>query len=538
MKISLLKRGIKMSAEAPKSPKDITWERLAFSPDMFDTNFGDPSTPPKWRSSLAAFYYTVPEDETKENYPDRRIMYLRVMASITGCNFTSEGLVADEFVVEKLKELLDKNVLNNYQTSILQTITGKLSYYYPCSGTILQVAVFPHKSEKNVSLEDFPYVQDFEPKKRELYETVNRSGEVLAGSSEKLNLTKGTTTAESTEESDILTGVSVKVGGWGVSAETEIEGKWGTERTSETEQSETRTTDTSMERKETQSFTTTINQMYQPLLSYHLGTNRALWTISPRPNTVDSEFNLIDVSRARSDGETAVGRKLEGIQDMLLVVNLPKNRKGLCLQVTLDTGFDVYDAGIDSLYFLVVMRRILQACGKFDIEGKFKPDPPGLKMNILKETLKKDYIGIPVAVNEFQVAKQESIDVKYLGSPSKKQDFVQEANIHSKYVMRKMLDGFSSRRYKPRHFVETEAFKTVVKNCLEESDYQLEKMKVFSGAEMAVLNRLRIKTVGDLVKAMPQIRDEDILKGAKRILDMSGAIGQKIIEYERGKTIK
>jgi len=527
-----------MSEEALKLPKDITWERLAFSPDMFDTNFGDPSMPPKWRSSLAAFYYAVPEDETKENYPDRRIMYLRVAASITGCNFTSEGLVADEFVEEKLKELLGKNVLDNYQTSILQTITGKLSYYYPCSGAMLQVAVFPHNSEKNVRLEDFPYIQDFEPKKRELYETVSRSGEVLSGSSEKLNLTKGTTTSEKTEESDILTGVSVKVGGWGVSAETSVEGKWGTERTSETQQSENRATDTSMERKETQSFTTTINQMYQPLLSYHLGTNRALWTISPRPNTVDSEFNLIDVTFARSDGETAVGRKLEGIQDMFLVVNLPKDSKGLCLQVTLDTGFDVYDSKIDSNYFLVVMRRILQACGKFDNKGKFKPDPPALTMMALKEHLKTDFIGVPVVVNEFQVAKQENIETKYLGSPSKKQDFVHKANLHSKYVMRKMLDGFSSRRYKPRHFVETEAFKTVVKNCLEESDYQLEKMKVFSGAEMAVLNRLRIKTVGDLLRAIPQIKDEDILKGAKKILDISGTIGQKIIEYEGVKRLK
>ena len=42
---------------------------------MIDTNFGDLKFPPKWRSSLAVYYYMVPEEETAVAYPNSRIMY-------------------------------------------------------------------------------------------------------------------------------------------------------------------------------------------------------------------------------------------------------------------------------------------------------------------------------------------------------------------------------------------------------------------------------------------------------------------------------
>ncbi len=95
------------------------------------------------------------------------------------------------------------------------------------------------------------------------------------------------------------------------------------------------TTDTSRERRETTSFSTNFSQMYQLFNGYHLGTNRALFVIAPRPHTKTNDdplfgFNLLD-------GE----RKLEGIQDMFLVVYVPASLKGICLQVNLDTGHDV-----------------------------------------------------------------------------------------------------------------------------------------------------------------------------------------------------
>jgi hypothetical protein len=63
---------------------------------------------------------------------------------------------------------------------------------------------------------------------------------------------------------------------------------------------------------------------------------RALFVIAPRPHIASDkpgvDFNLIR-------GE----RKLEGIQDMFLVVYVPKRLGGLCLQASLDTGHDVED---------------------------------------------------------------------------------------------------------------------------------------------------------------------------------------------------
>jgi hypothetical protein len=46
--------------------QDITWTRMAFARDMIDTNFGDLTFWPKWRSSLAVYCYIVPEENTAD----------------------------------------------------------------------------------------------------------------------------------------------------------------------------------------------------------------------------------------------------------------------------------------------------------------------------------------------------------------------------------------------------------------------------------------------------------------------------------------
>jgi hypothetical protein len=46
-----------MAIQALTPPQDITWTRAAFARDMIDTNFGDLVFSPKWRSSLAVYYY-------------------------------------------------------------------------------------------------------------------------------------------------------------------------------------------------------------------------------------------------------------------------------------------------------------------------------------------------------------------------------------------------------------------------------------------------------------------------------------------------
>ena len=53
-----------MAIQTLTPPQDITWTRSAFTPDMIDTNFEDELFSPKWRSSLAVYYYIVPQEET------------------------------------------------------------------------------------------------------------------------------------------------------------------------------------------------------------------------------------------------------------------------------------------------------------------------------------------------------------------------------------------------------------------------------------------------------------------------------------------
>ena len=94
-----------------------------------------------------------------------------------------------------------------------------------------------------------------------------------------------------------------------------------------------RTTDNSQDRRETTSFSTNFEQMYQLFNGYHLGSNRAMFG-STRPHTANSGpvlgFNLIEGDR-----------KLEGIQDMFLIAYVPTKLNGICVRATLDTGHKV-----------------------------------------------------------------------------------------------------------------------------------------------------------------------------------------------------
>jgi hypothetical protein len=155
-------------------PVDITWRRLAYSRDMVDTNFGDLTLPPKWRSSLVVYQYVVPEEQTAESYPTSRIVYLSVSCSVTGWNPNEEIRGAVD-----LEEAGDQ--LDDLQRSTWQAIRGEgwAAQYWPCLGAIVQVAVYPSPEDGEVGTDDFPFILNVEPKKRELYETRSETGEFL-----------------------------------------------------------------------------------------------------------------------------------------------------------------------------------------------------------------------------------------------------------------------------------------------------------------------------------------------------------------------
>jgi hypothetical protein len=75
------------------------------------------------------------------------------------------------------------------------------------------------------------------------------------------------------------------------------------------------------------SHTTSFNQLYQLLNAYHLGTNRCVFLVAPRPHIVTRETGQIDFNLL--DGP----RRLEGIQNFFLVVECPNSSRDCVLPI-------------------------------------------------------------------------------------------------------------------------------------------------------------------------------------------------------------
>src|SRR5262249_59811803 len=88
-------------------------------------------------------------------------------------------------------------------------------------------------------------------------------------------------------------------------------------------------TDESRDRRERYATTTSISQMYNLLTGYHLGTNRAVFLMFPRPHVLQP-----------TDFRTFVQglRYIEGVQEFFLVVARPKEITGLGIEASLETG--------------------------------------------------------------------------------------------------------------------------------------------------------------------------------------------------------
>jgi hypothetical protein len=494
-----------MSITALTPPQDITWTRLAFSRDMIDTNFGDLAFSPKWRSSLAVYFYIVPEEETADAYLNSRIVYLKLTCSITGWN-PSEGLHAVK------KEAEEADQLDDLQRSLWDVITssGWVSTYWPCWGAIMQIAVYPRNPD-GVAPDDYPYILDFEPKKRELFESVTEGSEVLSGTTDATSITKGSTSVRSTEYGG---GGSFGIGSIGASA--------SFSKTKSDTTIDQKTTDTSREARETLSRTTTSSQMYQLFNGYHLGTNRAVFVVQPRPHTVTSSDQI---EGSLINGE----RKLEGLQDVFLVVHMPRSLDGFCIQAGLDTGhlatvtvpkhnvvfLDQSIGPVDPNHFpdtilppetseppvppsedpevkqLVITRRIVQSCGIFDENGnlKIQPVPERRSPEVVGEIALPD---LPTRVL-FRAANGESKNSRI--------NLANNLNMLQGRVNRLILDSASSANYQPRNFEQTSVFKSLVSHSLATSNIPLSRLAskgYISRSMLGLLNRQKITTVGDL----------------------------------------
>ena len=219
---------------------------------------------------------------------------------------------------------LNKSYSDFYAWKMFRTDALKA---WPCYGALLQAAVFPNP-HRGVALHDYPYISAFQPRKRDLYEIVSESGDVISQSGNKLNVLKGATSTDTTEDYDL------DLGGGGGGAVFQLAG-WNTGNKQEgnverrqLEDQNVTTTDASREKRESHAFTTLISQLYTLLQAYHLGSNRVVFFfMQPRPHIQDSQVTFIRGLR-----------RLEGVQEFFLIVDSPTSVRGLCVELALETA--------------------------------------------------------------------------------------------------------------------------------------------------------------------------------------------------------
>jgi hypothetical protein len=300
-------------------PVDIPWLKLCHSEDMMDATVCDRRFPLRWRSSLVVFGYQPADDQ--QTYEGMLISYLKIVCTITGFQPTGDevGITSTNLDLS----WTDPAIITNYADAV--------DHYYGCYGALVQVVVGPPDGD-HVPLDEYPYFIDFEPKKRELYETVTDTGEFMSRSLENVNVRKGNTTSQSHEVLDIFGGLTLSGQGQGGSGAgggggIGFQGQYGSRDVNSSDYTNIRTTDQGGELRETFSHTTQLTQMYHQLASYHLGTNRALFFLLPRPHIVESEKTFVNGPRL-----------LEGVQELFLVVMRPRAMTEFCTEAFLETA--------------------------------------------------------------------------------------------------------------------------------------------------------------------------------------------------------
>lgn len=299
-------------------PTDVPWERICVTEDMIDKVVCDKRLPAKWQTSMAVFKYK-PEEEY-QLFPHYNITYLKVTATITGYQPLDQ-------------EIQGQIDWNGVDVSTIPGLTDLLNSYNPCHGAILQVVVGPEGQRPDLPLKEYPFFMDFEPKKRELYELATDTKEKQSRSIESLNITKSSGNTQSMEILDVDQGG----GGFGANASyagtgggftyTAPNGQWGTKRLNADESLSSRSSDVAQEKRETFSFSTQLSQMYHLLDSYHLGTNRVVFFVQPRPHTLEEPSGFVRGPRP-----------VEGIQEFFLIVAQPKDQDDFCVSLRLDTS--------------------------------------------------------------------------------------------------------------------------------------------------------------------------------------------------------
>lgn len=306
-----------MANENPlPQPEDIQWQPLCVSNDMMDPTWCNKKFPMPWKSSVAISAYEPKEEDLPDPFCADKITYLKVTVSITGFQPT------DDEIKQGYKEFGN--------TPVEVGLDEIFETYFGCYGVLLNVGIFPNSSKK-WETKDFPKIIGMEPKLRELVQRATESGEILTSSKGNTSTGKSFTSTNSTktgisgkhtEEASVGIGDIVKIGS---SNEIGSTHEWG----STMEDSKQTNVDESRNRSETQSTSTEIEQMYNMLSAYHLGTNRSVFLMLPRPHMLQPTDRRTFIQGVRS---------IEGIQEFFLIISRPKDMEGICVETRLDTG--------------------------------------------------------------------------------------------------------------------------------------------------------------------------------------------------------
>jgi hypothetical protein len=299
---------------------------------MMDPEVCDKVRPGIMQPSVAVFEYE-PDDTLDVGDKAFKVSYLKVTCSVTSYGATNLDRLRKgrRIVTSPYNEFIFNG--SSYEAKKTDTFDSSQQIGgadLPCFGALLEISVGP--SSGTWPIDQYPYFSDFDPKKRELYELVSKTGEIMSRTLEHAGVLHGGTTSSSNEVFDKTTvGVSAS-GTYGakqgsnVSAEGSYASEEGSRSVDATNFNNVRTVDGGREARETYSHTTQLSQMYQLLTSYHLGTNRGVFFFEPRPH-------LVQVDRTLVDGP----RQLEGIQEFFLVVVRPRAMESLCVGASLET---------------------------------------------------------------------------------------------------------------------------------------------------------------------------------------------------------
>jgi hypothetical protein len=373
-------------------PTDIPWRRRCATREMIDTvPCGEP-TPPRWRPSLAIYDYQPPDDF--QELPGHVVSFVKVTTTLTGWapegdgNFKPESRiwvkrydVRDPFIAPTyyacygailsvaVYPLDDRAgeyqkvrnwVRNQFATSapaddarfaeVVQSLAvgGEASgdrWIKRLAAEVEWVDADPREVAEvedilsviwekfpahEWSVSDYPYVADIEPKRRDVYEVVQETGEVVSRTLRGTQVGKSSTHVESEEVLDVFGGGTAGFKG----AQVGVQGQWGTRSMTSDQTQNQRNSDVSQELRESASHTTQLTQLYQLLSTYHIGTNRVVSFVLPRPHIRQVGQERQDDISTFVDGP----RELEGVQDYMLVVVRPRNMPGIRIEARLDTA--------------------------------------------------------------------------------------------------------------------------------------------------------------------------------------------------------